>query len=444
MPTELPPTVTHTAHTNAREAHFLMGMQMRSVGAWIKDRKLFPTSATKTKINVLRVFFILFGLLLLFFRLLLLVAAVLWALFFVHILLARDLKSAKWNCECVVLSKCIHYSFTRRNKARPKKSFQRRKYDEMLNNKYHLLTACNTRRQQPWTEGVSDIERVREWEKKTEECGTRARIDEPRCACVKSWWSRWFWFFFFLLPPRHRVCTVCVSLMLSIMFFYLLFLPFRSLIVRPVLVGYKNTCTYLRWRARLRRDVRRTCGPMFIVLHLTCFCPSSQSLARSLVRSFIIISSFTVYHVHSLNRWATVSGYLCYPSHHVHYGLLLLVFMFRAILCSMLAARTFLVCTKCLLARNPFIMSHVPHTHRIVSHVNGLRWILVVFVYCAWRVHGASDMYVVGFVRHIWVKFSKRNAQTHTFCFRNFQIGNLNWNTLSLRYVYVYCDNRGT
>lgn len=29
--------------------------------------------------------------------------------------------SGKWNCECVVLSKCIHYSFTRQNKARPKK-----------------------------------------------------------------------------------------------------------------------------------------------------------------------------------------------------------------------------------------------------------------------------------------------------------------------------------
>lgn len=118
--------------------------------------------------------------------------------------------------------------------------------------------------------------------------------------------------------------------MLSIMFFYLLFLPFRSLIVWLVLVDYE----YLRWRAR------QTCGPLFIVLHLTCaffsslhFFPVSCSLARFVRCSFIIISSFTVYHVHSLNRWATVSGYLCYPSHHVHYGVLLLLLLLLLFFC---------------------------------------------------------------------------------------------------------------
>lgn len=108
----------------------------------------------------------------------------------------------------------------------------------------------------------------------------------------------------------------------------------------------------------------------------------------------IIIPSFTVYHVHSLNRWVTVSGYLCYPSHHAHYCLLFLlpllllladaVFMFQVILCLTMhdapKNSDIRCCCRSACVHENVCLTHVTRlschmcsvhqTHRIVSHVS--------------------------------------------------------------------------
>lgn len=233
------------------------------------------------------------------------------------------------------------------------------------------------------------------------------------------------------------MCTVCVSLMPSIRFFPRVFAFFAiSFANRAPRFGrlrkiytYQPTYRSLE-RARGIFVVRRTCGTVFIVLHIFYiffifvprFVRSLFLLSQSImcIRSTAGRLSAVIYVIHRIMHIIIVCCCRFYVSSYL---------LFDA-WCSKLDART-LYClhTNCLLTRNPFIMSHVHHTHRIVSHVDGKRWIPFVRWKCVCvcrRRCRCTSVLCTNAVHHVYGSCFQSGTHKHTLSL-NFKLAT--WHT---------------